>query len=78
MPQVVAGFKRWVARHGGVQWQSDFFEHRIRGWESAQEKRTYILNNPVRAGLVAEAADWPYQVGRDLSIAPTCPPDGGS
>ena len=62
MPQVVAGFKRWVARHGGVQWQRDFFEHRIRDWESGEEKRKYILNNPQRAGLVECVDDWPYRV----------------
>jgi REP element-mobilizing transposase RayT len=62
MQRVVGGFKRWVARHAGVEWQPDFFEHRIRGWESAEEKRTYILNNPQRAGLVGCVDEWPYWI----------------
>jgi REP element-mobilizing transposase RayT len=61
MPRVVSGFKRWVARYGGVEWQRDFFEHRIRGWESAVEKASYIRANPVRAGFVERSEDWPYQ-----------------
>ena len=62
MPPVVAGFKRWVARQSGVEWQTGFFEHRLRGWESAEEKRIYILQNPVRAGLVGCVDEWPYWI----------------
>jgi hypothetical protein len=40
--------------------QEGFFDHRIRSNESAEEKRQYILMNPVRAGLVARPEDWPY------------------
>jgi len=40
--------------------QKDFFEHRLRSDESAQEKSDYILVNPVRAGLVPKPEDWPY------------------
>ncbi len=61
MEQVVAGFKRWLARHAGIRWQRGFFDHRIRGWESAVEKAGYIRLNPVRAGLVKQQQDWPYQ-----------------
>jgi putative transposase len=61
MRGVVAGFKRWVARHAGVGWQRDFFDHRLRSWESGVEKVAYIRNNPVRAGLVERSEDWPYQ-----------------
>ena len=61
MAQVVAAFKRWVARHGGVDWQRGFFDHRVRGWESGAEKAKYIRQNPVRAGLVEQSEDWPYK-----------------
>ena len=37
-----------------------FFEHRLRKEESFREKADYILANPVRAGLVERAEDWPY------------------
>jgi len=61
MTQVVTGFKRWLARQAGIRWQRGFFDHRIRSWESAEEKRRYIRMNPVRAGLVQHEEDWPYQ-----------------
>ena len=61
MTRVMADFKSWVAKGSGVNWQRDFFDHRLRGWESAVEKAKYIRNNPVRAGLVSRAEDWPYQ-----------------
>jgi hypothetical protein len=37
------------------------FHHRIRSWESAEAKYRYLLNNPVRHGLVSSAEEWPYQ-----------------
>lgn len=39
----------------GPLWQRDSFDHIIRHDESLYEKRDYIANNPVRAGLVS---DW--------------------
>jgi len=42
-------------------WQKGFFDHVLRSEESYLEKWMYVAQNPVRAGLVANAADWPYQ-----------------
>ena len=61
MARVMADFKSWMAKSAGVHWQRDFFDHRLRGWESAAEKAKYIRNNPVRAGLAGQSGDWPYQ-----------------
>ena len=61
MMAVVSAFKSWLASRHGIQWQRDFFDHRLRGWESAQEKAHYIRMNPVRAGLVTNPQDWPFQ-----------------
>ena len=61
MPRVIADFKGWVSRHSKVVWQRDFFDHRLRGEESAAEKAAYIRQNPVRAGLVLSSGDWPFQ-----------------
>jgi REP element-mobilizing transposase RayT len=41
-------------------WQKGFFDHVMRGSESYSEKWDYVRANPVRAGLVARADDWPY------------------
>jgi len=57
---VVSDWKRWTACHLQIEWQKDFFEHRLRRDESAREKSDYILTNPVRAKLVVRPEDWPY------------------
>ncbi len=42
-------------------WQPGFFDHLLRSSESYIDKWNYVLENPVRAGLVSSADDWPYQ-----------------
>jgi REP element-mobilizing transposase RayT len=41
-------------------WQREFFDHALRSNESYAEKWNYVRENPVRAGLVSYAHDWPY------------------
>jgi putative transposase len=42
-------------------WQPGFFDHLLRHDESYAEKWDYVWRNPVRAGLVTNPEDWPYQ-----------------
>ena len=42
-------------------WERGFFDHVIRNSESYAQKWEYVRQNPVRAGLVERAEDWPYQ-----------------
>ena len=42
-------------------WQNTFFDHVLRSSESYGEKWEYVAENPVRAGLVEQAEDWPFQ-----------------
>jgi len=42
-------------------WQEGFFDHLIRHRESYAEKWEYVRQNPVRAGLTANADEWPWQ-----------------
>ena len=42
-------------------WQTDFWDRQLRGRESYSSKWEYVKNNPVRAGLVKNVNDWPYQ-----------------
>ncbi|WP_338287158.1 hypothetical protein [Luteolibacter sp. LG18] len=58
--KTMAEWKRWHASRHGIQWQRGFFDHRLRTEDSGVEKRNYILQNPVRAGLVEKTEDWPY------------------
>jgi putative transposase len=48
--------KRVVAPH----WQKTFFDHVLRSKESYSEKWNYVRENPVWAGLVKTAAEWPF------------------
>ncbi|MGO9740492.1 MAG: REP-associated tyrosine transposase [Roseiarcus sp.] len=41
-------------------WQREFFDHVLRSDESYDNKWRYVVENPVRAGLVARAVDWPF------------------
>jgi len=42
-------------------WQPGFFDHLLRNDESYAQKWEYVRQNPVRAGLVKFAEDWPHQ-----------------
>ncbi len=55
--------KRSLARETGktIPWQDGFFDHVLRSAESYAAKWDYVWQNPVRAGLVDRAEDWPYQ-----------------
>jgi REP element-mobilizing transposase RayT len=53
--------KHW--REQGIEaphWQKGFFDHLLRSTESHAEKWKYVRDNPVRAGLVEDAEDWPH------------------
>jgi REP-associated tyrosine transposase len=62
----VGTLKRVVAKSIGAAgsgdpiWQRGFFDHVLRSSESYAEKWNYVRENPVRAGLVSRAKDWPY------------------
>src|SRR5204863_464260 len=58
MTNVVTNWKRFTSNHVKINWQRDFFDHRLRGDEGWREKSDYILQSPVRAGLVAKYEDW--------------------
>lgn len=60
-------FKRWFndaywsRRSTTWQWQEGCFDRLLRSDESVSEKWDYLRQNPVRAGLVKDPDDWPYQ-----------------
>ncbi|MFL6542011.1 MAG: REP-associated tyrosine transposase [Chthoniobacterales bacterium] len=41
-------------------WQPGFHDHLLRSDESYAQKWGYVFENPVRAGLVSSAEDWPF------------------
>jgi REP element-mobilizing transposase RayT len=60
-------WKEWTSKRlkrevglAGFAWQKGFFDHLLRSSESYSEKWDYVRQNPVRAGLVRVADEWPY------------------
>ena len=58
--KTILNWKRFTANKYKIEWQRDFFEHRIRNAKALEEKAGYILNNPVRAGLAKDKNEWLY------------------
>ena len=65
LSDLIRNFKRATTKFAGVRWQRNFFDHRIRRDESLDAKASYIRENPVRAGLIADPDDWPYVLDRN-------------
>lgn len=74
MQKVISDLKRFLANKCKIEWQRDFFDHRIRKDESETEKWNYIRMNPVRKLLVAHSDDWPYQWENDGGFGETALP----
>ena len=55
----------WKRTHETIVWERGYFEHVLRDDESTVAVARYILGNPVRAGLVASPAEYPYS-GSDM------------
>jgi REP element-mobilizing transposase RayT len=44
----------------GKVWQAESFDHVLRSSENLDAKIAYLVENPVRAGLVGESNDYPW------------------
>jgi putative transposase len=44
----------------GTVWQEESFDHVLRSSESLDQKIQYVLENPVRHGLVQDCPDYPW------------------
>ncbi len=59
------GFSRWLHSREEVRqprqvWQPRFWEHAIRDDDDLHRHLDYVHLNPVKHGLAATAAEWPY------------------
>ena len=64
--KVLTGFKQqtgfWFSKNKtGARWQKDFFGHVIKKDESLPRNIKYILDNPVRKGIVTDWQEYPYK-----------------
>jgi hypothetical protein len=50
---------KMLGRRGRL-WQAESFDHVLRSSESLDAKMAYLLDNPVRLGLVREWAEYPW------------------
>ncbi len=79
----VKAWKSHQAKHQDINWQSGFFEHRVRNDAEVEEKSHYNRWNPVRKGLVKSPEEWPHAIdrtrlGKDASPYPTADPTHAS
>ncbi|MBL7958819.1 transposase [bacterium] len=44
-----------------IQWQKSYYDHLIRNEEGVMTQVRYILDNPVRKGIVADWSDYPFK-----------------
>ena len=76
MKRLISDFKRWtgrqanalLARVGETFWQDEWFDHWSRSADETDRIAHYIHQNPVRAGLVSDGADWPYASWSNSSV----------
>ena len=64
LSRFVGRFKQWSAKEilhvtklSAPLWQREFFDHVLR----YDVKQQYVMENPVRAGLVQRPEDWNYR-----------------
>ena len=55
-----ARFISSLTSRSGSLWQRESFDHILRKNEDLLKKAEYIANNPVRAGLVERAENYPW------------------
>jgi len=67
LSRFMQAWKQWTSKRITLAtretrlWQKQFFDRLVRSEESRSEKWDYIRKNPIRAGLVEDLEDWPYQ-----------------
>ena len=70
MSSVISRWKSYLNRNAGLHFQKNFFDHRLRTGEKTFATCEYIMNNPVRAGLVDDISKWPYIYRVEENINP--------
>ena len=53
--------RRWPDRADLPLWQRSYWDRQVRSGESFSAAWAYVRKNPVRAGLVKDPDEWPFQ-----------------
>ena len=71
LPEVIHSWKSFTAnqanrllRRSGQLWQAEYFDRYMRDARHFRTAFNYIHHNPVKAGLVLVAEDWPFSSAR--------------
>ena len=75
LPRFISAFKQqtgfqFVRQHRARLWQDGYYDRVLRSDEDTLDVVRYILDNPVRAGLVALFDRYPYSGSVALPTAP--------
>jgi len=68
LASIVKGYKigvtKWFRKNSDIEkvWQRNYYEHIIRDQKEFETISAYIRNNPVRAQLVSNPDEWPFQI----------------
>jgi REP element-mobilizing transposase RayT len=72
---VIQSLKRFTSRQcnlllgrSGAFWQSESYDRVVRGADELERVMRYVERNPVKAGLCAAPADWPYSSAHSLGM----------
>ena len=60
---------RVLGKTGEAFWQREYFDHWIRSEKELASVVAYVEANPVQAGLVSKAEDWPWSHARNTPAA---------
>lgn len=58
--RTAAAANRLLNRNGQPFWQPESYDHLVRSPAECERVKTYIVHNPVKAGLVASWELWPF------------------
>lgn len=65
------GYTAWecnrVLQRKGTFWQAESYDHIVRDAGEFQRVVNYVLNNPVKAGLVKDWRDWKWNYRREFA-----------
>ena len=59
----------WLSKNDAhVQWQKGYYDHIIRMEEDLTKHIRYVLDNPIREGIVANWIDYPFKGSATLNL----------
>jgi len=56
-----------VLNRTGAFWEEESYDHEIKDGEEFGRVVRYVLNNPVKAGLVNHWSEWPWNYWKGLN-----------